>query len=117
MGRDPLGVERQNAQLGWRAANEAADEQEILRLLGCQRLFSAPPRAIRQSASPAPTSSLAPAPGGRARTAQTAAAADEEGFPPAGLHHRSDQADLEPAQPLQPAQALDDVLERFDAIS
>ena len=42
MGRDAIGVERQDAQLGWRPAYEAADEQQILRLLGCQRLFQTP---------------------------------------------------------------------------
>jgi hypothetical protein len=39
VGRNPLGVERQDAKLGWGPAYEAADEQQILRLLGCQRLF------------------------------------------------------------------------------
>ena len=41
---------------------------------------------------------------------------DEERLPLARLDRRSDQAELEPAQPLEPAQALDDVLERLDAI-
>ena len=42
VGRDPIGVERQDAKLGRRPAYEAADEQQILRLLRCQRLFQTP---------------------------------------------------------------------------
>ena len=45
------------------------------------------------------------------------AAGDEERFLPAWLDRRRDQAELEPAQALQPAQALDDVLEGVDPVS
>jgi len=35
---DPPDIEWQDGQLGRRAANEAVDEQEVLRLLGSQRV-------------------------------------------------------------------------------
>ena len=43
-------------------------------------------------------------------------AGDEERLPPTRLDRRSDQADLQAAQPFEPAEAVDDVLERLDAI-
>ncbi len=46
-----------------------------------------------------------------------AAAADEVRLAPAWIARRGDEAELHPAQPLQPAEALDDVLERLHAIA
>ena len=116
MGDDPIGVQRQDGQLGGRPADEAVDEQEILRLLGSQQVLRTIPR---RCAERQPGSDLEP----RARPRREGAnradapAADEEGFPPARLGHRSDQTDLEPAEPVEPGQALDDVIERVDPIS
>src|SRR5439155_21656709 len=57
-----------------------------------------------------------PARGQRANRLNSSAA-DEERLPPARLGSRGDQADLEPAQPLETAQALDHVLEGLDAVA
>src|SRR5206468_7898002 len=48
--------------------------------------------------------------------AADSAAAEEKSLLPVPLDRRNDQAELQSAQPLQPPQALDDVLERLDAI-
>ena len=58
-----------------------------------------------------------PSPGRERADDADAAAADEERLTPARLGRGSDQAELEPAQPLEALQALDHVLERLDAIA
>src|SRR5438876_6137193 len=93
-GLDLVRVERQHGQLGRRAANEAVDEQEVLRLLGRERR-------------------LGPFPGGRAKgerrfdltpgawpkgpNSAQAAGADEERLLPARLHRRREDAQLQRA--------------------
>jgi hypothetical protein len=115
LGEDHLSVEWQHGQLGRRTANEAVEEQEVFCLLGSQHvpvtLAGGPTKG-----QPGPDLEL------RARSRRQRAngadptPADEEGLLPAGLDPGSDQAALQPAQPLQPAQALENVLERLDAI-
>ena len=71
----------------------------------------------RQSAKPASTSTRAPAARRQRADRADLAAADEERLPPPGLDRRCDQAALELAQLLEPAQALDHLLERLEPVA
>ena len=73
-------------------------------------------RAERQSASPASTSSLASDAARSERTVQTPPPQTKNAFRSLGSSAGAIRQSLEPAQPLQPPQALDEVLERLDPI-
>ena len=75
--------------------------------------------APRGSAERDPGFDLEPSPRARRKRADRAnrAAGDEERPLPGRLDGGGDQAELESAQPVQPPQALDDVLERLDPVA
>src|SRR6478752_4274642 len=115
MGRDPVGVKRQHRQLGRRTAHEAVEEQEVFGLSWSERRIGA---LAGETAKRQARADLERCSRSRRERADGAdfAGANEERSPPARLERRSDQAELKPAHPLQPAKAFEDTLERLDAI-
>src|SRR5204863_5018361 len=101
---DPSGVEWKDRQLGRRTPDEAVEEQEIFGLGQSESLarLAASEAAKRQAGI-----DLEPGACSRRKRAHCADSpgADEEGLLPARPGRRSDQADLQPAEPLEPAQA------------
>src|SRR5262245_8736311 len=113
--RDPIAVEREHGELGWRPADEAVQEHEVLRLARGRGLVEAGARSAERD----PCHDLEPRAGARRQRADCAhhAARDEERLAPAGLDRRSDQAELETTEAIQSPQSLDDVLERLDPVA
>src|SRR4029453_7798505 len=113
--RYPLAIERQHGELGRRMPDEAVQEQEVFGLVGGQRVSCS---LVGLTTARQPGVDLEPRPGSRREWTNGAdsTVADEERLSPARFDRRSDQAELEPAQPLQAAEAVDHVLERVDAI-
>jgi hypothetical protein len=115
MGGDPSCVEGQDGQLGRRAANEAVEQEKVLRLVRGQRV-SGTIAGSSTKGKPGFDLEVRGCPGLKRADGLDRAAADEERSEPPGLDRRREQAELQPPQSIQPAQALDDVLERLDPV-
>jgi hypothetical protein len=110
------GVEWKDGELGRRTADEAGEEKEIFCVGQRKRLTGLLPGETAERQAGIDLERDARSGRERADSADSAGA-DEEGLPPARLSGRRDHAHLQLAQPLEPAQALDDVLEGLDPVS
>jgi hypothetical protein len=113
---DPPGFEWQHRQLGRRTADEPVEEQEVFCLGGSQDVSPTLPGGSADRQAGVDPEARACSRRQRANGAD-AAAAHEEGLSPARLARWSDQTKLGSAQLLEAAEALEDVLERLDAIA
>src|SRR4051812_35855583 len=114
MCRDPLGVEWQHRQLGRWPAHEAAEQQDLLGLLGAERLLVGLVGTAREACLD--LHERAPAWRQRPNFADEAAG-DEEAGSPAGLGRGSDEARPQLAQPRQALEALDYRLQCLDPVA
>ncbi len=113
---DRIQVEGQDGEL-WRwSADEPVEQEHVLSLLRAERVPWALPGATGDRETGC---HLQARPGARRQAAggTDASTGDEVRPSPAGLEHRRDQADLDRAQLLEPAQTLDQVLQCFDPVA